>query len=168
MTGTEVLIDGFTRIHDDVVPALTGLSPDDLAWAPAPGANPMAWLAWHLTRVQDDHVAHVAGTGQVWTTGGWVDRFALPLDPPDIGYGHDADQVASVTAGSDLLLAYFAATHAQTLRVLGGMADADLDRVVDRRWDPPVTAGVRLVSVIADGLQHVGQIAYLRGLVASG
>lgn len=44
------------------------------------------------------------------------------------------------------------------------MTAADLERVVDTNWDPPVTLGVRLVSVLSDDLQHVGQAAYLRGL----
>ena len=57
--------------------------------------------------------------------------------------------------------------HARTVAHLAGLSEADLDRVVDERWDPPVTLGVRLVSVISDDLQHAGQAAYLRGLVTS-
>jgi hypothetical protein len=40
--------------------------------------------------------------------------------------------------------------------------------VVDASWDPPVTLGVRLVSVISDDLQHAGQAAYLRGMIEYG
>ena len=49
--------------------------------------------------------------------------------------------------------------------MLTSLSADDLDRVVDRRWDPPVTLGVRLVSVADDGLQHAGQAAYVRGLL---
>jgi hypothetical protein len=49
--------------------------------------------------------------------------------------------------------------------MLAGLPDGELDRVVDRRWDPPVTMGVRLISIADDCLQHVGQASYLRGLL---
>ena len=168
MSSIAILTDGFERVRDELLPAIAGLTVEQLTAQPGPEANPMGWLAWHLTRVQDDHVAGVAGTDQVWTEDGWAGRFALPLDATDIGYGHTTDQVAAVVAGADLLAGYFAATHARTLEVLAGLGEDDLARIVDRRWDPPVTAAVRLVSVLADCLQHVGQIAYLRGLLVGG
>ena len=55
--------------------------------------------------------------------------------------------------------------HAQTIALVSGVTDADLSRVVDEAWDPPVTLGVRLVSVISDGLQHAGQAAFIRGIL---
>ena len=55
--------------------------------------------------------------------------------------------------------------HQLTLAYLSRVTSEELDRVVDRRWDPPVTAGVRLVSVVGDCLQHLGQAAYVRGLL---
>lgn len=163
-----LLVDAFGRVAEAVEAAVAGLDGAELAWRPDPDANSIAWLVWHLTRVQDDHVADVAGTPQVWTAEGFADRFALAVDRADIGYGHTSAQVAAVTADADALLAYHRAVHAATARFVDGVVDADLDRVVDERWDPPVTLGVRLVSVIADDLQHVGQAAYLRGLLERG
>ena len=165
MTSTELLADAFERVRDAVHPAVNGLSAEELAFRPDSESNSIAWLVWHLTRIQDDHVAGLDGRRQVWTDGGWVDRFGLPLDPGDTGYGHDPDAVAVVTADAPLLLGYFEAVHERTLGFLGGLADADLARVVDSSWDPPVTMSVRLVSVIADDLQHVGQAAYVRGIL---
>jgi len=162
---TEFLIDAFERIRDGVHPAVNGLSVEELAFRPDSESNSIAWLAWHLTRIQDDHIAGLAGVGQRWLEGGWADAMALPLDPSDTGYGHDTDQVALVVAEARVLLDYFEDVHAATLAYLGTLTEADLDRVVDTRWDPPVTTLVRIVSVIADDLQHVGQAAYVRGLV---
>jgi hypothetical protein len=102
---------------------------------------------------------------QVWTAAAWVERFALPLDPADTGYGHDPDMVASVTADAPRLTGYFEDVHAKTLVFVRSLDEADLARVVDDSWDPPVTLTGRLVSVIADDLQHVGQAAYVRGIV---
>ena len=165
MHGTDLLKDAFERIRDAVHPAVNGLTVDELSFRPDQESNSIAWLTWHLTRVQDDHVAALRGAPQVWTAGGWAERFALPLDPSDTGYGHAPAAVASVTADAASLLGYFEEVHAATVDYLQTLADADLEQVVDRSWDPPVTAAVRLVSVIADDLQHVGQAAYVRGIL---
>jgi uncharacterized damage-inducible protein DinB len=164
-TSADLLGDAFDRVRGVVGRVLDGLTDDQLAAQVGPGANSIAWLVWHLTRIQDDHVCAVAGTEQAWTAEGWYDRFGLPLDPADHGYGHTADQVKSVKASAELLRGYHDAVHRRTAEYVAGLTDADYDRVVDTNWDPPVTLGVRLVSVISDDLQHAGQAAYVRGLL---
>ena len=164
MTSTDLLTDAFGRIREAVHQAVDGLSREDLGFRVDEDANSIAWLVWHLTRIQDDHIADVAEVEQVWTAGGWVDRFALPLDRLDHGYGHSAKQVGAVQADAELLTAYHDAVYEQTLRFLEGISDSDLPRIVDTRWDPPVTLAVRLVSVISDDLQHAGQAAFIRGI----
>jgi uncharacterized damage-inducible protein DinB len=165
MTVAELLRDLFDRVASDVHGAVEDLDLDALTHRVGGTANSISWLVWHLTRVQDDHVAEVAGTEQVWTAGGWAERFALPFDDGAIGYGQSSDEVAVVRADADLLLGYHDAVHARTLQYVDGLVDGDLDRVVDRRWDPPVTLGVRLVSVADDDIQHAGQAAFVRGVV---
>ena len=165
MTGAELLTDAFGRTREGVHAVVSGLDEAALAWRPAPAANSVGWLVWHLTRVQDDHVSDVAGVEQIWTAGGWADRFGLPLEPRDTGYGHDGDQVGAVRASADLLTGYHDAVFEATSRYLAGLKDADFDRIVDARWNPPVTLGVRLVSVVDDDAQHAGQAAYVRGLL---
>ncbi|MEU2426646.1 DUF664 domain-containing protein [Streptomyces sp. NPDC007851] len=168
MHARDILIDGFGRIQEEVHAALDGLDPGLLNRRPAPDANSVTWLVWHLTRIQDDHVADAFGLDQIWLAEGWEKRFGLGLPPLDHGYGHTSEQVAKVTVDSaDLLTGYYDAVHEQTLKALRGLAAEDLERVVDERWDPPVALGVRLVSVLSDDLQHVGQAAYLRGLLQS-
>lgn len=168
MHAKDILIDGYGRIQEEVHAALDGVGPDELHARPAPGANSMAWLVWHLTRVQDDHVADAFELDQVWLSDGWEKRFGLDLPRHDTGYGHSPAKTAKVRVESaGLLTGYYDAVHEQTLRALRGLAAKDLERVVDERWDPPVTLGVRLVSVLSDDLQHVGQAAYLRGLLQS-
>jgi hypothetical protein len=159
-----LLVDAFGRIRDATHGAVEGASLDLLTYRPDPDANCIAWLVWHLTRIQDDHVAGVAGTEQQWVAGGWAERFGLPFPPHATGYGHDRDEVGAVKVEGPLLLQYFDAVHEQTIRYVGGLRPADLDRIVDERWDPPVSLGVRLVSVVADDLEHAGQAAFVRGL----
>lgn len=166
MTPGDLLVDAFGRIRSGAEEVVDGLSTQQLAHRPAPDANSIAWLVWHLTRIQDDHVAGVAGTVQVWTTGGWKDRFGLPFPVDDTGYGHRSAQVGQVQGlEADQLVGYLEAVHRQTVGYVASLTGEDLDRVVDERWDPPVTLGVRLVSVINDDGQHLGQAAYVRGLL---
>src|ERR1700733_14950227 len=167
-TSADLLVDGFGRIWENVENVLSGLTPNQLAHQVAPGANSISWLVWHLTRVQDDHVAKAFGAEQVWAAGGWAKRFGLPEDTMETGYGHTTAQVVAVgaaTASAPLLSGYHEETCAQTVRLLASVTDADLDRVVDTRWSPPVTLGVRLVSVLNDDMMHVGQATYAHGIV---
>ncbi|MFG2292105.1 DinB family protein [Streptomyces sp. NPDC048603] len=168
MKATLVLTDGFQRVHDVVHEAVDGLPAEQLNARVGPRANSISWLVWHLTRIQDDHVSELAGRDQAWLAEGFAGRFALPFPPEATGYGHTARQVAEVKpASGEQLLSYFEAVHARTAAYLGTLPAADLDRVIDTRWDPPVTVGVRLVSVLSDDLQHAGQAAFVRGLLAS-
>ncbi|HST46213.1 mycothiol transferase [Jatrophihabitans sp.] len=161
-----LLADGFDRIRQLVEDTVADLSPEQLAYAPAPGANPIGWLVWHLTRIQDDHVAGLAGREQAWTAEGWYERFALPFDSSATGYGQRPEQVAAVRVPAELLLGYHRAVFSRTRDYVAGLAGPDLARVVDESWDPPVTVGVRLVSVLSDDLQHAGQAGYLTGLLS--
>ncbi|WP_298332619.1 DUF664 domain-containing protein [Haloactinopolyspora sp.] len=165
MRSADLLADAFDRIRQSVHAAVDGLSVDQLAVRLDPKANSIAWLVWHLTRVQDDHVSDVAGIDQAWTAEGWADRFGLPFDAAATGYGHTSDDVAAVKVSAELLSGYHDAVHARTRSFVEGLSDADLDRIVDESWTPAVSLGVRLVSVINDDCQHVGQAAFARGIV---
>ena len=163
MTSAELLTDAFGRVQETVHEAVDGLSAAQLAARLDEDANSIAWLCWHLARVQDDHLAGAFGVEQVWPA--FMDRFGLPFGPGAIGYGHDSSQVALVQVSGDLLTRYQDAVHEQTVALVSGLVDADLSRVVDEGWDPPVTLGVRLISVVSDCLQHAGQAAFIRGIL---
>jgi uncharacterized damage-inducible protein DinB len=165
VAAADLLIDAFGRIQETVHAAVEGLDEPQLAARLDPEANSIAWLVWHLTRVQDDHLAEVADSRQVWLADGWVERFGLPFADDAIGYGQSSAEVAAVRAPADLLLGYHDAVHEHSVAWLRTIRDADLPRVVDERWDPPVTLAVRLVSVVDDDIQHAGQAAFVRGVL---
>lgn len=162
-----MLLELYGRIPPLVRDVVEGLRAEKLAERPGPEANTIGWLCWHLTRVQDHHVAELMESEQVWTVGDWASRFGLEPDPSNTGYGHSPAEVGRVRPdGGDAIVGYLDAVQSRTVTFLEGLGDDDLDRIVDRRWDPPVTMGVRLVSIADDSLQHVGQAAYLKGLLA--
>ena len=163
-----LLIELYDRVPPLVKEAVEGLDPNQLVWRPGPEANTIGWLAWHIARVQDAQITDLTGETQIWVHSDWASKFGLDPDPTNSGYGHTPEQVASVRPeSSDVLVGYLEAVRIVTNRFLGTLGVDDLNRVVDRNWDPPVTLGVRLVSVADDGLQHAGQAAYIRGLLRS-
>ena len=165
-TGAELLVDAFGRVRETVQQTVSGLGAEELNARLDPAANSIAWLVWHLARVQDDHVADAADLEQIWLRDGWVGRFALPLDPKAIGYGHTSEEVAAVHVEDPaLLIDYYEAVHRQTVGYLRNLRDEDFDRIVDRSWNPAVSLGVRLISVVGDTMMHVGQAQYVRGIL---
>ncbi len=167
MNGAQVLTEGFGRLDGLVRRAVSVLSDEQLAARVGPEANTIAWLVWHLAREQDAQIASLTGSPEVWVSGGWAHRFGLPLDVEDNGYGHSPAQVAEVRASADLLVGYAHAATAASVAYVTSLADDELDEVVDPGWDPPVTRGVRLVSVLDDAVQHAGQAAFVRGVLRS-
>ena len=165
MNTGDVLIDAYGRIRELVRQSVAGVDPKGLSYRPEPGANSIAWLVWHLTRIQDDHLSDAAGIEQSWTADGWHPRFGLEPDPHNPGYGHGPDEVAAIPAEGELLIAHHEAVADRSVAYLATVDDAELSRIIDRSYDPPVTVGVRLVSVISDNLQHAGQARYLRGII---
>lgn len=162
----DLLHDSFGRIRELVEGLTDGLTLEVAGYRPDPGANTIGWLIWHLTRVQDGHLADLTGTEQIWTANGWYQRFGLPLPKSATGYGHSAADVGKVAVDADLLNGYHADVDAMTQQFIDTLDPASMGRVVDTRWDPPVTMSARLVSVIGDCLQHLGQAAYVRGLAS--
>ncbi len=158
-----LLQDLFDRIRELVVDLTDDLGEDAGSWRPDPEANSIAWLLWHSARVQDDHIADLAGSEQCWPA--WRDRFALPLDEWATGYGHGAGEVDQVRVSGELLAGYHGDVDQLTRRYLQTVDADELERIVDTRWDPPTTASARLVSVVGDLQQHLGQAAYVRGML---
>lgn len=160
----ELLRDAFTRQMEHVEDLTDELTDEVAIFRPTATANSIAWLIWHSARQQDLQLADIAGTEQVWLRDGWVDRFGLDLPRDAMGYGDGPDEVGKVRASADLLAGYYHAVHKASLEYIATVTPEELSRVVDTRWDPPVTASVRLVSIVDDSAQHLGQAAYVRGI----
>ena len=162
------LRDGLSHVFEEIgrnsVSTVDGLDAAALTWRPDDQANTIAWLVWHLARVLDGHVAEIAGRPQVWAEQGWAQQFGLPAGYDDSGYGHTAAQVAEISPEEPVLRGYATAATALVLDYLDGASAEEFDRVIDRSYNPPVTVGVRLFSVVGDALQHLGQAGYVRGL----
>lgn len=166
ITANDVLRDGFGRVADELPGVVEGLTVEQLCWQPDPAANHIAWLVWHIGRCEDAQLAAIARRPEVYVDG-WADRFGLPYDVREIGYQHTAAEVrAFVLRDPQLLVDYYAAVHAATGQILDGVADDELSQLVDDPYQ--VSVGTRIVSIINDITQHLGQASYLRGLLVRG
>ena len=163
----DLVLDGFSRIHGIVNMSLKNMTAEQLVYRPEEQANTVAWLAWHLTRVQDDHVSDLADCEQAWIADGWHAKFGKPAERKDTGFRYTAERVLSIKPdGPQLLLDYHNAVYERTCEYLRRVSCSDMDRVLNEpQWNPMPTVGVRLISVISDNTQHAGQIAYLRGII---
>jgi len=166
MEGAALIADALGRVNGILHRSLKGAPAGMLCRMPAPHANSMAWLAWHLTRVQDDHISDLAGLPELWASEGWRARFGMEPDDEETGQGHTFKQVAAFKVkAARVLLAYQDAAFERSKAYLAKVRPADLDRVIDEpQYDPMPTVGVRLVSIVSDNTQHAGQVTYLRGL----
>ena len=165
MEANEILIDAYTRIQELVHRSAEGLTQEQLVYRQEEGSNSIAWLIWHLTRIQDGHLAGATGNEEAWVSGGWAEKFVMDADTSINGQGDGPEEVAALTADGALMLGYHDAVVDRTRGYLANVDAAELDRVFDRSYDPPVTVGVRLVSVISDNTQHAGQARYLNGMI---
>ena len=166
MEWNELLADGYGRVLEFMESVLNGLTEDDLNWQPRPDCNSIGWLAWHLTRLQDDHIASLIEEEQLWTKDGWYAKFNRQPDAKDIGFGHSPEQVAAFKSpNADTILGYHSAVLERSKLYFLTLSSADLDRELNEPWYQPLpTVGVRLISILGDSLQHAGQMAYVRGL----
>ena len=169
MEGAGLVLDVLSRVQDMVREALKDLSPKELLAPPKPH---IAWLVWHLSRVQDANFSGLMDRPQLWIADGWHARFKMPLDPKDYGSGHrqtPAQVEAFTVTDKQLLLEYLDAVFARTKTYLSTVTNADLNRVLNEpQYEPLPTLGIRLASVIMCNTRHAGQIEYLRGFVKHG
>ena len=164
MDWRSLLTDGYGRITEIIERTLKDLTPEDLKWQPRPDSNSIGWLVWHLTRVQDDHIADLMGEEQLYVKDNWAAKFNRPSDPKDRGFGHTPEQVAVFASDAETLIAYHKAVVERSKKFFTTLSDEDLDRELDEpQWNPLPTVGVRLISVLSDNLQHAGQTSYIRG-----
>ena len=169
MEPKEFAVAGLRRVQETLTRVLDGLTMEHLLHRPTSDSNSIAWLTWHLTRVQDHHISDLAGRPQAWVSEGWHAKFNMPPQPLNTGTGHTPEQVAALRPPNiGTLLEYHNTVFERSKTYLETVTSAGLDMVLNEpQFQPLPTVGVRLVSVINDGAQHSGQAAYLKGLIQS-
>ena len=146
--------------------ALTGLSDEDITKRPTDQCNPIGWTLWHATRVEDGIMANISGKAQVWTEGGWPQKFGMAADSTDSGIGHSLEQVAAFKPTVANLQGYAEAVREKTLACLHALTPSDLDRdLAPPGGGDSRKVGAWLAVILLDHLHHSGQVCYIRGYV---
>ena len=148
---------------DELRRAVEGLTPAERRFQPTPDSHHIDFVLWHMARVEDNWVQEFGrGVGSVWERGGWAAKLRLPEQGN--GWGYTAGQVAELPQFDlELLNEYAEAVRAGTIEFLDGLSPDDLDRFPDPKR-PRACIGSMLSHVIVEESQHVGQVAYLRGI----
>jgi hypothetical protein len=161
-----LVLDALGRVRDMVRENLKDLSSAELLAPPKPH---IAWLAWHIARVQDANFSGLMECPQLWIADGWHARYGMPADPKDYGSGHRQTRAQVdefIVTDKQLLQGYLDASFERTTSYLSTVTNADLNRVLNEpQYQPLPTLGIRLASVINCNTRHAGQIEYLRGLI---
>lgn len=165
MDGKDVLIEGFGRVKETLHGVVGDLDISQLTGQVSDEVNSIAWLAWHIARCIDAQIAPLMETEEIWTNHGWYEKFDLPFDKAEMGYGMSSEDAGKVKASAELLLGYYDDVHTSLIEYLRTLKKQDFAEVIDRSYTPPVTLGVRLISILDDCLQHTGQAAYLKGML---
>ncbi len=166
MEWQDLMADAYGRMPELMERILNGLQQADMDWRPSEDTNSIGWLLWHATRGLDAQIAALAGDEQLYIKDGWHAKFNREADPKDVGFGHTTEQVAAFRSPApEVFVDYNKAVVARTVAYLKTLTGKDLDRELNEPWFQPLpTLGVRLVSIMEDGMLHAGQAAYLRGL----
>ncbi len=168
MDWQQLVIGLFLRILEELETVLEGLTVEDLNQRPSPDGNSIGWLAWHLTRSHDRNTSELMGEEQLWTRDGWYARFDRNADPAETGFGHSTEEVSAFRSPEGrVVLEYHRAVVERAKEYVGGsLSENELDR---EAYSPTLgtthSVGRRLVGIIREGFQHVGQAAYVRGLL---
>jgi len=164
MEWQQLIISIFERMSQIMEKSLQRLTLDDVNQQPSRDTNSMGWLAWHLTRCYDEAMANLLGEEQLWIKGKWHAKFNRPADPQDLGFGHSPEDLSAFKSPEvQILLGYYRAVLELMRHYITNLSESDLDQKLDHPRFPTVAA--RLVGVVNDSYQHIGQIAYVRGLL---
>ncbi len=148
------------RLHT----ALDGLTPDEIRWQPEPGSNHIAWLVWHMARVEDSWVSFISRDDEVWTSEGWPGRLGIAEDEPIAN--QSADEAAALPeVAMENLLAYYDAVRTRTLSHLDRMTATDLTRVYEEIGPNGQNGAWVIGHILVEESQHLGQVAYIRGMI---
>ncbi len=162
MNAVGFISDCLAQVHLRLMATCEGLSREQLLWRPAPTANNIGFILWHLVRNEDARVTGTGGLGEdIWATETWHERFGQPATAPDPG---DRLGLRTLAIPSlEVLVGYAEAVQQRTARYVSGLTPDDLDLAPDQSR-PELTVSGSLRHLITHKNNHHGQIDYLRGL----
>jgi hypothetical protein len=163
MTVLEYVQASITELHGAMIGDVKDLSREQLTWKPAPKANPIGFLFWHLMRTEDNMINNLQGLPSVWETGKWYEKLGLDVKAQGTGFTEpDVDKVAALPIAD--VIAYAERVGQRTADYLKSIDERRLD-VAPNPARPNWTIGMMLRNfIVSHGWWHLGEIRYIKGL----
>jgi hypothetical protein len=167
----QVILGLLERATNQIKLATDGATDAQLYYRPTTNANSIAWLVWHLSRLQDLVTSSISGEAEIWSSDGWAEQFALPPDLPNdaTGWGDSTEQVAAFRVERATLFGYMEAAHRVARERVARLTPEQLGQSIAWGTSQTPLYGPTwrvLVTLLNDSIQHTGQINYIRGLVS--
>lgn len=154
------------QVYERLQASCQGLTREQMLWRPAPGANHIGFILWHLGRANDSMMQRATKGSQVWEEEGWYKRFGYPQEGMGTGFGEEQIDALPLPQPEELL-AYLTRVHQELLKRVQSMTPEHLDRPMDPA-QPDRTVGMMLRHIITHSNNHHGQVDYIRGLEEQG
>jgi len=164
MEAKELLLRSLEESQGYLTKALDGLTQEEAAWTPREGCNSIAFIFWHLIRVEDIWINRVLrGEKQVYEAEDWPKKLGTPAG--ESGYHYTMEQLqAWPVPRIELLQGYADSVREQTLTFLQSVTAGKLSEIANPDQSPDTTGAI-LSHLITEIALHVGQIDYLCGVV---
>lgn len=159
----DILKTGFSECSEHLDNALNDLTPEERRFQPTPESNHIDFILWHMVRAEDTLLnLAILRRPELWERESWAEKLGI-FDEGN-GYGFSSEQSSGIAAYPlDGLMEYRGAVRAETIGYIDSLTEADLSHLPNPRR-PEFPVGETLKHIIVEISQHVGQIAYIRGM----
>jgi len=124
MDAVKFISDCLAEVHLRLMATSDNLTNDELLWRPAPTANNIGSIVWHLARNEDARITNASKLDEdIWATELWYEGFGQPVTAPD------PDRPDFTVAGSLRHLVTHKNNHHGQIDYLRGLQD--------EAWDLP-------------------------------
>lgn len=189
MNVTELFLQRYNALYDFWLGGVWEMVPDDLMrQRPHPQVNSIAWILWHLTRVEDAGLNRFVIDGsQVLDDGSWMEKMNLPIrhNGGDMNFAEVDD--LSQRINLQALQEYSKAVQLRTREIVSQLTYDSLDAVMEEGYLRVILFDEGLASPRSAGLldnylgwtkgkclmnfgmthpyQHVGEIGVIASLL---
>ena len=162
MDAKEFALEALERARAVTMIAIDGLTPEHFHWRPNPTANSIAFLLWHISRVEDRFTSDLRNMEEIWLTEEWHKKFAVAISENGIGWG--PEQIQDFRPAIELVVSYLQRVRNISLETISRLNISQFkEQLTPSR--PDFTVANTLQTIVYHENHHQGAIGYIRGLI---
>lgn len=163
----ESIISAVQEYYEALKNALNGLDKYELSWKPSIESNNIIFLVWHMSLIEDNLINKVLGKKErIWISQDYFKKY--PSLKNETGYGFNITQLQEFPIMDiDWIMHYFDKVRNTTNNMIESLTNEDLsnDFLFGSNKVIKVKGFWVLGRLIVEESQHLGQIAYIRGMI---